>query len=141
MDTKFDFKQVGKRMPYTTPDNFFRDMEKNILEAVKEDSLKSDSLISDSSKSDSLESDSSKPIRIQTKKRPFIKMIWTAAIAVAASVAVLLVLNIDFSAPHSSLPSQGNNELQMVDQAFAQLSSADQAYLLEVYQEDVFLNH
>jgi len=41
MDTKFDFKQVGKRMPYTTPDDFFRDMEKNILEAVKEDSLKS----------------------------------------------------------------------------------------------------
>ena len=131
MDTKFDFKQVGKRMPYTTPDNFFRDMEKNILEAVKEDSLKSDSL----------KSDSPKPIRIQPRKRPFIKMIWTAAIAVAASVAVLLVLNIDFSAPHSSLPSQGNNELQMVDQAFAQLSSADQAYLLEVYQEDVFLNH
>ena len=131
MDTKFDFKQVGKRMPYTTPDDFFRDMEKNILEAVKEVSLKTDSL----------KSDSQKPIRIQPKKRPFIKMIWTAAIAVAASVAVLLVLNIDFSAPHSSLPSQGNNELQMVDQAFAQLSSADQAYLLEVYQEDVFLNH
>ena len=131
MDTKFDFKQVGKRMPYTTPDDFFRDMEKNILEAVKEDSLKSDSL----------KSDSPKPIRIQPRKRPFIKMIWTAAIAVAASVAVLLVLNIDVSAPHSSLPSQGNNELQMVDQAFAQLSSADQAYLLEVYQEDVFLNH
>lgn len=136
MDTKFDFKQVGKRMPYTTPNDFFRDMEKNILEAVKEDTPKPDS-----SKVDSSKPDSSKPIRIQPKKRPFIKMIWTAAIAVAASVAVLLVLNIDFSAPHSSLPSQGNNELQMVDQAFAQLSSADQAYLLEVYQEDVFLNH
>jgi len=141
MDTKFDFKQVGKRMPYTTPDDFFRDMEKNILEAVKEDSLKAYSPKSDSLKSDSSKPDSSKPIRIQPRKRPFIKMIWTAAIAVAASVAVLLVLNIDFSAPHSSLPSQGNNELQMVDQAFAQLSSADQAYLLEVYQEDVFLNH
>lgn len=141
MDTKFDFKQVGKRMPYTTPDNFFRDMEKNILEAVKEDSPKADSLKADSLNSDSSKSDSPKPIRIQPKKRPFIKMIWTTAIAVAASVAVLLVLNIDFSAPHSSLPSQGNNELQMVDQAFAQLSSADQAYLLEVYQEDVFLNH
>ena len=125
MDTKFDFKQVGKRMPYTTPDDFFRDMEKNILEAVKEDSLKAYSPKSDSLKSDSSKPDSSKPIRIQPRKRPFIKMIWTAAIAVAASVAVLLVLNIDFSAPHSSLPSQGNNELQMVDQAFAQLSSAD----------------
>lgn len=136
MDTKFDFKQVGKRMPYTTPDDFFRDMEKNILEAVKEESLKTDS-----PKGDPLKTESQKPIRIQPRRRPVFKMIWTAAIAVAASVAVLLVLNIDFSAPHSSLPSQGNNELQAVDQAFAQLSSADQAYLLEVYQEDVFLNH
>ena len=68
------------------------------------------------------------------------KVIWTAAIAVAASVAVLLVLNIDFSAS-SSQPSQVNNGIQEVDKAFAQLSSADQAYLLSVYQEDVFLNN
>ena len=60
--------------------------------------------------------------------------------AVAASMAVLLVLNIDFAAHHSSLPSQSDNEMQAVDQAFAQLSSADQAYLLNVYQEDVFLD-
>ena len=38
------------------------------------------------------------------------------------------------------LPSQADNEMQAVDQAFAQLSSADQAYLLSVYQEDVFLD-
>ena len=41
----------------------------------------------------------------------------------------------------SSQPSQVNNGIQEVDQAFAQLSSADQAYLLSVYQEDVFLNN
>ena len=56
------------------------------------------------------------------------------------SVAVLLVLNIDFSAS-SSQPSQVNNGIQEVDKAFAQLSSAYQAYLLSVYQEDVFLNN
>ena len=117
---KFDFDQVGKRMPYSTPDDFFKDMEANILEQVKDDKPK--------------------PVRIQPKKRPLMKVIWTAAIAVAASVAVLLVLNIDFAAPHSSLPSQVDNEMQAVDQAFAQLSSADQAYLLSVYQEDVFLD-
>ena len=136
MDTKFDFnetgrfdfKQVGKRMPYTTPDGFFKDMEKNILEAVKDDSPQA--------------------VKIQPKKRPVFKMIWAAAIAVAASVAVLLVLNIDFSATdsslassHSSQPSQAKSELEQVDQAFAQLSEADQAYLLDVYQEDVFLNN
>ena len=95
-------------------------MEANILEQVK--------------------NDKPKPVRIQPKKRPLMKVIWTAAIAVAASVAVLLVLNIDFSAS-SSQPSQVNNGIQEVDQAFAQLSSADQAYLLSVYQEDVFLNN
>jgi len=117
---KFDFGKVGKRMPYSTPDDFFKDMEANILEQVKDDKPK--------------------PVRIQPKKQSLRKVIWTAAIAVAASVAVLLVLNIDFAAPHSSLPSQADNEMQAVDQAFAQLSSADQAYLLDVYQEDVFLD-
>ena len=117
---KFDFGKVGKRMPYSTPEGFFKEMEANILEQVK--------------------NDKPAPVRIQPKKRTLRKVIWTAAIAVAASVAVLLVLNIDFAAPHSSLPSQADNEMQAVDQAFAQLSSADQAYLLDVYQEDVFLD-
>lgn len=117
---KFDFDQVGKRMPYSTPEGFFKEMEANILEQVKDDKPA--------------------PVRRQPKKRPLMKVIWAAAMAVAASVAVLLVLNIDFMAPHSSLPSQAGNELQAVDQAFAQLSSADQAYLLNVYQEDVFLD-
>ena len=115
---KFDFDQVGKRMPYSTPDDFFKDMEANILEQVKDDKPK--------------------PVRIQPKKRPLMKVIWAAAMA--ASVAVLLILHIDFAAPHSSLPSQADKEMQAVDQAFAQLSSADQAYLLDVYQEDVFLD-
>ena len=117
---KFDFGMVGKRMPYSIPDDFFTEMEANILEQEKDDKPK--------------------PVRIQPKKRPLMKVIWAAAMAVAASVAVLLVLNIDFAAPHSSLPSQVDNEMQAVDQAFAQLSSADQAYLLDVYQEDVFLD-
>ena len=117
---KFDFDQVGKRMPYSTPEGFFKEMEANILEQVKDDKQV--------------------PVRRQPKKRPLMEVIWAAAMAVAASVAVLLVLNIDFMAPHSSLPSQADNEMQAVDQAFAQLSSADQAYLLNVYQEDVFLD-
>ena len=117
---KFDFDQVDKRMPYSTPEGFFKEMEANILEQVKDDKQV--------------------PVRRQPKKRPLMKVIWAAAMAVAASVAVLLVLNIDFMTSHSSLPSQADNEMQAVDQAFAQLSSADQAYLLSVYQEDVFLD-
>ena len=117
---KFDFDKVGKRMPYSTPEGFFKEMEANILEQVK--------------------NDKPQPVRIQPKKRPMVKVVWAAALAVAASVAAVFVLNIDFSAS-SSQPSQVNNGIQEVDQAFAQLSSADQAYLLSVYQEDVFLNN
>ena len=151
MDTKFDFnetgrfdfKQVGKRMPYTTPDGFFKDMEKNILEAVKDDDTPQAVNIQPQAVTNQ-----SQAVKVQPKKRPVFKMIWAAAIAVAASVAVLLVLNIDFSAAdsslassHSSQPSQAKSDLEQVDQAFAQLSEADQAYLLDVYQEDVFLNN
>lgn len=118
---KLDFDKVGKRMPYSTPEGFFKDMETNILEAVK--------------------NDTPKPVKVEHKKRPLMRVMWTAMLAVAASVAVLLVLHIDFSAPHPSYPSQTEQELQAVDQAFAQLSAADQAYLLDVYQEDVFLNN
>lgn len=118
MDTKFDFKQVGKRMPYSTPDGFFKDMESNILEAVK--------------------NDTPQPVVVEQKKRPVLKVIWTAALAAAASVALLFVVNMDFSASPSS---QADSDLQAVDQAFAQLSSADQAFLLDAYQDDVFLNN
>ena len=118
IDTKFDFKQVGKRMPYSTPDGFLKDMESNILEAVK--------------------NDTSQPVVVEQKKRPVLKVIWTAALAAAASVALLFVVNMDFSASRSS---QADSDLQAVDQAFAQLSSADQAFLLDAYQDDVFLNN
>lgn len=118
MDTKFDFKQVGKRMPYSTPDGFLKDMESNILEAVK--------------------NDTPQPVVVEQKKRPVFKVIWTAALAAAASVALLFVVNMDFSASRSS---QADSDLQAVDQAFAQLSSADQAFLLDAYQDDVFLNN
>ena len=118
MDTKFDFKQVGKRMPYSTPDGVLKDMESNILEAVK--------------------NDTSQPVVVEQKKRPVLKVIWSAALAAAASVALLFVVNMDFSASRSS---QADSDLRAVDQAFAQLSSADQAFLLDAYQDDVFLNN
>ena len=118
MDTKFDFKQVGKRMPYSTPDGFLKDMESNILEAVK--------------------NDTPQPVVVEQKKRPVLKVIWTAVLAAAASVALLFVVNMDFSASRSS---QADSDLRAVDQAFAQLSSADQAFLLDAYQDDVFLNN
>ena len=36
MDKNFDFNQVGKRMPYSTPDDFFAKMQNDILDAVQD---------------------------------------------------------------------------------------------------------
>ena len=115
---KFDFGKVGKRMPYSTPDDFFKDMEANILNAVKDDTPQ--------------------PVRIAPRKRSLIRAIWVATLA--ASVAVLLIPYIDFTDNPSAQPSSKENGILAVDQAFSQLSPADQVYLLDVYQEDVFLN-
>ena len=115
---KFDFGKVGKRMPYSTPDDFFKDMEANILNAVKDDTPQ--------------------PVRIAPRKRSLIRAIWVATLA--ASVAVLLITHIDFTDNPIAQPSSTENGILAVDQAFSQLSPADQVFLLDVYQEDVFLN-
>lgn len=52
---------------------------------------------------------------------------------VAASIALLFVFNI--------LPGhQKTDDFEMFEQAFSNLSSADQDYLLTVYQNDLFIN-
>lgn len=121
MDTKFDFKQnqkfdfeqIGKRMPYSTPENFFSEMEANVMKTV--------------------EKKHTMPIGVVKKKRPILKTLWIATLSVAASIAAICIFNTDISSPR--------NDMQEVEMAFAQLSASDQDYILGIYQEDVFLDN
>lgn len=54
-------------------------------------------------------------------------------LALAASVVVAFIINMNFT-------KQDTATLTDVDQAFCQLATDDQAYLLNVYQDDVFIN-
>ena len=67
------------------------------------------------------------------KKSRLRRITWGTIIGAAAAVALLVTVN---------LKSTKVNEYSAedVNQAFSQLQPADQAYLLEVYDEDVFLN-
>lgn len=67
------------------------------------------------------------------KKSRFRRITWGTITSAAAAVALLVTVN---------LKSTKVNEYsaEAVNQAFSQLLPADQAYLLEVYDEDVFLN-
>ena len=111
MEQNYDFSKIGKQMPYTVPDGFFDKLEENVMNEVK-----------------------AQPVR---KKAVTIRMAIRTAIAVAACIALFFVVK-------KVLP-QGQNaatdDFEKVELAFNNLSTEDQDYLLEVYQEELFLEN
>ena len=121
MKQTFDFKQIGKQMPYCVPNGFFQEMERNVLDAVAEKAAERKSAMAER-----------KPL--QAKRFVFTRLAKYAA-AVAASVVVLLAVNVKFF--YVAAPT----DMQDVEAAFDQLSLSDQECLVELYQEDVFLDN
>lgn len=122
MNKDFDFDKVGKRMPYTTPDGFFDKLEDDIWKEVRNDSQGKQNSITATV-------ETHQAVRKSTKLQIFMR----SAIAVAASIALLVVINMNFS-------KSNGTSINDVDQAFSQLTTDDQAYLLNIYQDDVFIN-
>lgn len=117
MNKEFDFAQIGKRMPYTTPDEFFDKLEEDIWKEVKNDS----------------QEHKVKEKQQMGHKSAKLRLFIRSVIAVAASIALVLVIHMNFTKPN-------NASINDVDQAFSQLTTNDQAYLLNIYQEDIFIN-
>ncbi len=116
MDNKFNFSEVGKRMPYTVPDGCMDAIEANVLNAVK-DEQPQPMCIADG----------------RARRRPVVmRIVWSVA-AVAASLALFFVV-------HGKLAAPAADPYSEVDQAYAQLSQADQQYLLEIYEDDLLLS-
>lgn len=108
MKHDFNFDNIGKREPYTVPDDFFADLQAKIEQGTA------------------------------AKRRARI-MPWKIVISSVASVAAMIAIIFALGLPnHQSTPHKYS--LDDVEQSFAQLCEADQQYLLETYQEDVFLN-
>lgn len=114
MEQNYDFNSVGKKMPYTVPDGFFDQLEENVMKAWNVDHNKREEKSSSSGKG--------KTIRIAIR----------TLLAVAACIALFLVVK-------KALP-QGDDtitdDFTSVELAFNNLSTEDQDYLLEVYQEE-----
>lgn len=109
MEKDFDLDRIGKRMPYRTPDGFFDEMEAKVWEKVQ-----------------------CAP-QEPRKRKLFPRHILVGTLAIAASVALLLVLSPFARNEHA-------NGFSKVEQAFDNLSREDQAYMLGTYQEDIFMN-
>ncbi|MBR7030301.1 MAG: hypothetical protein IKI06_03570 [Prevotella sp.] len=110
MEENNEFISVGKKMPYTVPDGFFDQLEEQVMNEVKAEPAKEK------------KSGKAKTIRIAIR----------TLLAVAACLALFLVVK-------KALP-QGDDtiadDFTSVELAFNNLSTEDQDYLLEVYQEE-----
>lgn len=114
---QFDFNQVGKRMPYNVPDSFFDQLEEDVMQEVKVETTQPKS----------------------RKKAHIIKIAMRSAIAVAATLALFFV--VCATLPQSEPVLASADDFASVEQAFGQLSTDDQDFLIQVYEEDdLFIN-
>lgn len=118
MNKNFDFNDVGKRMPYTVPDDFFATMEEAVMKRVAAD------------KSD-------EPVAAPATKKgtKTVTIVIRTLLAAAAAVTLFLVVQ-------ALLPkSEAQTDFDSVELAFSDLSTDDQDYYLDVYEEDdLFIN-
>jgi hypothetical protein len=109
MEKEFDINNIGKRMPYTVPDDFFANVEDKVMERVGNLN--------------------------NSKKRKGIVIALRAVIAAAACVALLFVVKGKFF----NVSPTPADDFASVQLAFNNLSSDDQDFLIEVYEDDDIL--
>lgn len=121
----FDFNKIGKRMPYSTPEGFFDTMEDDIMKRIHD--LPSAENPTDN-RTDQLQADTIAP-----HKPSKVRTIALRIMAAAAVIALAFIVSM-------KMDSKPTDTMDEVDKAFGQLSTADQQFMLSVYQADIFMD-
>ena len=119
-------EKLNKRFPYSVPDGFFDVMEDNVMAKIKADA----GINVGGDKADTQMRD--KQYRKTTTHTR------TISLSILAMAASLLLLFTIFS--QSTKTAQQTNGMESIDKAFSQLSTDDQAFLMEIYDDDMFLD-
>lgn len=119
-------EKLNKRLPYSVPDGFFDVMEANVMAKIKADA----GINVGGDKADTQMRD--KQYRKTTKHTR------TISLSILAMTASLLLLFTIFS--QSTKTVQQTNGMESIDKAFSQLNTDDQAFLMEIYDDDMFLD-
>lgn len=119
-------EKLNKRLPYSVPDGFFDVMEANVMAKIKADA----GINVGGDKADTQMRD--KQYRKTTKHTR------TISLSILAMAASLLLLFTIFS--QSTKTVQQTNGMESIDKAFSQLNTDDQAFLMEIYDDDMFLD-
>ncbi|MEE1205999.1 MAG: hypothetical protein UHO69_08090 [Prevotella sp.] len=119
-------EKLNKRLPYSVPDGFFDVMEDNVMAKIKADA----GINVGGDKADTQMRD--KQYRKTTTHTR------TISLSILAMAASLLLLFTIFS--QSTKTVQQANGMESIDMAFSQLNTDDQAFLMEIYDDDMFLD-
>ena len=120
-------EKLNKRLPYSVPDGFFDDMEANVLAKIKADAEAETSVGGDIAETQMWDKQYRKTIR-RTR---------TVGLSILAMAASLLLLFTIF--PQNAKTAQQTNDMESIDKAFSQLNTDDQTFLMEVYDDYMFL--
>lgn len=146
MNDNYPFDKVGKKMPYKMPEDFFSQMQANVLaEVAKEENEKRKAEQQISEKLVSERQTSVKP------RKAMLKRICLAAASIAACVC--LVVGIGYSVLSSDGESKSSSASTVnvasansssasehsVDKAYDNLTSEEQQELNATYANDVYL--
>lgn len=118
--------KLNKRLPYSVPDGFFDVMEDNVMAKIKADA----GINVGGDKADTQMRD--KQYRKTTTHTR------TISLSILAMAASLLLLFTIFS--QSTKTVQQTNGMESIDMAFSQLNTDDQAFLMEIYDDDMLLD-
>ena len=108
MEKKFDFNQIGERMPYSTPDNFFDKLEKEVKASLPSE-----------------------------QKNKHARIIIMSVLSIAASLLLLFGISTTINKKGDDAKKEQYN-MAAVEKAFNNLDDADQNDLINIYQDDVF---
>lgn len=113
-----EFPHIGKRMPYSTPQNLFSEIEANVMQQIGSTQA----------------TDGAPTVATNApRKSATLRRVFNVVLATAASVAIIACAYKIFT------PSTSCN-IEDIDNAFCNLSDADQEFLISVDQQDIFLN-
>lgn len=121
-------EKLNKRLPYSVPDGFFDVMEANVMAKIKADAEAGTSVGDDKADTQMWDKRYRKTIK-------HTRTISLSFLAMAASLLLLFTI-----LPKSTKTAQQTNDLESIDKAFSQLSTDDQTFLMEVYDDDMFLD-
>ena len=117
MEKTYNLEKIGKRMPYTVPDDFFANIEQTVMEEVGGKKTE---------------------VRSISGHKKAVRIAFRSLLAVAAAVALFFVVRTTLPKSDSLLASA--DDYASVELAFNDLSTDDQDFLIAVYEDEEYIN-